>query len=151
MSTKLTKNDVPMVDSWTLKLVQNASKLHDLTTRRLCSELMEKGYVITPASLSFLGTLECGVNYASEIARKLGVSRQMVAKTVKELCNKGYLEQIEGVGKQKEILFTKLGESLISDSRKILADIDATLVNKLKKGSIETTLKTMELVQKELS
>ncbi|MBO1255896.1 winged helix-turn-helix transcriptional regulator [Alteromonas sp. 5E99-2] len=121
-----------MVDSQSLKLLQSTVKLNDVITKTISSHLLEKGYTsITPSLLSFLSILECGVNYGSEIARKLDVSRQMVAKTVKALCALGYLEQKSGIGKQKEIHFTEKGERLISDARQMLSDIDSLILNHL--------------------
>lgn len=141
MSTRLTQKGNPMVDSEALKLVLSASHVQELTTRYLSQTLNAKGYeAVTPSILNFLSALECGVNYGSEIARSLGVSRQMVAKTVKELCRYGYLEQKDGVGKQKEILFTHNGELLMSDTRKILADIDKILVRNMGLKSVQSTV-----------
>jgi len=151
MSTELTKNNIQMVDSWTLQLVMAATEVQELASNYLCTELMNRGFVITKASLNFLSTLECGVNYASEIARKTGVSRQMVAKTVKELCNKGYLKQLDSTGKQKQILFTKKGELLIAESRMILSDIDKTLTHSIQAKSLVDTLKVMNSIREVLS
>ena len=128
MSTRFTKRGVPLVESQSLQLIQSASRLHDVTTKYLSRRLVARGYAsVTPSLLSFLSVLECGVNYGSEIARNLGVTRQMVAKTVKELCQLGYLEQIDGAGKQKEIHFTETGEYLMSDARQLLAEMDEIL------------------------
>lgn len=128
MSTRFTKRGVPLVESQSLQLIQSASRLNDAITKYLSLRLMEKGYTsLTPSLLSFLSILECGVNYGSEIARNLGVTRQMVAKTVKELCRLGYLEQIDGAGKQKEIHFTEIGEYLMSDARQLLSEVDEIL------------------------
>lgn len=128
MSTKFTKRGIPLVESQSLQLIQSASRLNDVITKYLSQRLVEKGYAsLTPSLLSFLSILECGVNYGSEIARNLGVTRQMVAKTVKELCHLGYLEQRDSTGKQKEILFTKTGEYLMSDARQLLAEVDEIL------------------------
>ena len=114
-----------MVESRSLQLTQSTSRLNDVVVKYLSQRLIEKGYIsLTPSLLSFLSILECGINYGSEIARNLGVTRQMVAKTVKELCHSGYLEQIEGVGKQKEIHFTEAGEQLMSDARLLLSEVD---------------------------
>lgn len=127
-----------MVESHTLRLFSNASKFTDALIGFLSSNLAEKGYAaISPSLLSFLGELDCGVNYAAEIARKLGVSRQMVAKHVKELCSYGYLEQVAGTGKQKQILFTEKGELLMSDARKLLAELDQLLLNRLGETELE--------------
>lgn len=128
MSTRFTQRGVPLVESQSLQLIQSASRLNDVITRYLSRRLGEKGYAsLTPSLLSFLSILECGVNYGSEIARNLGVSRQMVAKTVKELCHLGYLEQKDSIGKQKEIHFTETGEYLMSDARQLLAEVDEVL------------------------
>ena len=128
MSTRFTKRGVPLVESQSLQLIQSASKLNDVVAQYLTQRLAEKGYTaLTPSLLGFLSVLECGVNYGSEIARSLSVSRQMVAKTVKELSAMGFLEQKNGVGKQKEIHFSEAGEQLMSDARQLLAEIDEML------------------------
>jgi len=148
MSTKLTKKGIPMVESQALKLVIGAAQVHDLTTRYLSKSLISRGYkTVTPSILNFLSTLECGVNYGSEIARNLGVSRQMVAKTVKALCRTGYLEQVDGVAKQKEILFTETGELLMSDARQILADIDRVLIKQLGQNTITNTVANLAIIK----
>jgi Mn-dependent DtxR family transcriptional regulator len=74
---------------------------------------------------------------SAEISRRLKVSRQMVAKTVKELCRAGYLEQIEGVGPQKQILLTEQGEHLISTVRVALADLDQILIGSFGEAQVE--------------
>lgn len=148
MSTKLTIKGAPMAESQALKLVLGAAQVHELTTRYLSKTLKGKGYEsATPSILNFLSTLECGVNYGSEIARKLGVSRQMVAKTIKELSYTGYLEQVDGEGKQKKILFTETGKLLMSDARQLLYDIDKVLIRELGLNSIETTVASLDRIQ----
>lgn len=130
MSTKFTKHGVPMVESQSLQLIQHASQLNDAMTQHISQRLIARGHTsLTPSLLSFLSTLECGVNFGSEIARKLGVTRQMVAKTVKELCRLGYLEQVQGTGRQKEILFTERGEQLMSEARTLLSELDNMLLD----------------------
>jgi DNA-binding MarR family transcriptional regulator len=147
MSTRLTNKGIPMVESQSLQLVFCASKTHEEITQYISSALKQKGYEsATPSVLNFLSTLECGVNYGSEIARRLDFSRQMVAKIVKELCRVKYLEQVEGEGKQKQILFTDLGEHLMSDARKLLAELDQILSQHIGKESLQETIdKLMEI------
>ncbi|MDO7083455.1 MarR family transcriptional regulator [Pseudocolwellia sp. AS88] len=148
MSTRLTRKGTPMVESQSLKLALGASQVNDLISKYLSNALKEKGYKFaSPSALSFLSTLECGVNYASEIARNLGVSRQMAAKTVKELCLAGYLEQLDDVGKQKKIVFTQTGELLMSDARQLLADMDKILNQKLGNNVITTTVDNLNKIQ----
>ena len=148
MSTRLTKNNVPMVESHSLQLVLAAAQVHEKISLYLSDALKKKGYKLaSPSVLNFLSTLECGINYGSEIARTLGVSRQMVAKTVKELCKADYLAQQEGKGKQKEIVFTKTGEHLMSDARQLLADIDTLLNKEVGKVELEKTVTDLQTIQ----
>ena len=147
MSTRLTQKNIPMVESQALQLVLETGQVNDSIAHYLSNVLKNKGYKFaSPSALSFLSALECGENYASEISRKLGVSRQMVAKTVKDLCIANYLEQIDGVGKQKKILFTETGELLMSDARKLLADVDNILANELGQDTIATTVKNLKAI-----
>ena len=149
MSTRLTINKIPMVESQSLQLALAAAQVHEKISIYLSDSLKKKGYKFaSPSVLNFLSTLECGINYGSEIARTLGVSRQMVAKIVKELCNANYLEQREGLGKQKEIVFTKTGELLMSDSRQILASIDKILDKEMGDIQLKTMVTNLESVQK---
>jgi DNA-binding MarR family transcriptional regulator len=149
MSTRLTINNIPMVESQSLQLVLAAAQVHENISIYLSECLKKKGYKFaSPSILNFLSTLECGVNYGSEIARNLGVSRQMVAKTVKELCNANYLEQLEGLGKQKQIIFTKTGELLMSDARQLLADTDSVLNKEMDEIQLKTTVTNLESIQK---
>ena len=149
MSTRFTQSDIPMVESQSLKLVLAAAQVHEKTSLYLSESLKTKGYKFaSPSILNFLSTLECGINYGSEIARTLGVSRQMVAKTVKELCNANYLEQREGLGKQKEIVFTLTGEHLMSDARQILASIDLILNKEMGDLQLNTMITNLEGIQK---
>lgn len=149
MSTELTGGEAIMVDSQTLQLVLETAQVNDSISRYLSSSLKNKGYEFaTSSALSFLSTLECGVNYGSQIARNLGVSRQMVAKTVKGLCQAGYLEQVDDIGKQKKIMFTSTGEQLMSDARLLLADIDNVLNTHLGEKTVTTMVTNLTKVQK---
>jgi len=137
-----------MIDSQALQLVLGAAQVNNLISQYLTKSLKNKGYMlVTPASLSFLSTLECGVNYGSEIARDIGVSRQMVAKTVKGLCLAGYLEQKDDVGKQKKIVFTDAGELLMSEARQLLAGIDKALKTELSEGALAATVTNLNSIQ----
>lgn len=149
MSTRLTSNGVPMVESQSLQLVLATVQVHEKISLYLSESLKNKGYKFaTPTILNFLSALECGINYGSEIARTLGVSRQMVAKTVKELCNADYLEQREGLGKRKQIIFTKTGELLMSDTRKLLAGVDSILNKEMGEIQLKTTVINLESIEK---
>jgi len=147
MSIELTLKGNPMVDSVSLRLVQATARTRDSISAYLARTLSERGYTaVTPANLNFLGALDCGVNYGSDIARHLDVSRQMVAKTVRDLCTVGYLEQGAGPGRQKPITFTHRGERLIADARALLAELDEKLAAELDRDVVTDALRDLEQI-----
>lgn len=152
MSTRLTQMGTPMVESQSLKLVLAASAVTDQISHYLSESLLNLGYEgATSTTLNFLSALDCGINYGSEIARSLRVSRQMVAKTVKQLTLLGYLQQVEGQGKQKQIVFTEKGELLMADSRRLLADLDGKIACTVDGPSLQLTLDQLSKVALTLS
>lgn len=133
MSTELTtspQSDLPMVESQSLSLTFLLADVQDAMLARLTEELAGRGHPgVTASALGFLGHLDCGINYASGIAEKLNVSRQMVAKTVAEMERAGWL--VQGTDPQrrnrKVIRFTADGERLMADARHVLAKLDKDL------------------------
>lgn len=151
MSTKLTKDGTPLVESQSLQLAFASRRLHEAILRRVASRLSSKGYKgATPAALDFLGALECGDNHASELARIMNVSRQWVAKSVAHFCGLGYLEQIPGPGRSKRIVFTVGGEALMADARNELAALDATLTVNIGATALEKLREETESVAESL-
>ncbi len=117
-----------MKDSMTLQLVLQMEQFQTAVSEILIKKLHEEGHeAINAGLLSFLSQLDCGVNQASKVADNIGVSRQMVSKTVKQLCSIGYLTQSPGYQKQKQIEFTQQGELLMSSCRHHLAEMDQSL------------------------
>jgi DNA-binding MarR family transcriptional regulator len=148
MSTEFTKREISMADSQSLRLLFAASDLRDQFTEYVAEHLRLRGSDdISPSMLHFLSALDCGINYGSEIARRLKVSRQMAAKTVKGLCQAGYLEQAEGVGKQKQILFTEKGEHLMSTARLALADLDRVFIEHFHEDLVEEVIMQLEALR----
>ncbi len=136
-----------MADSQSLKLVFSAASVRDRITEYVAQRLETQGYQdVSPSTLNFLSALDCGVNSGSDIARRLQVSRQMVAKTVKELSHLGYLEQIPGKGKQKQIVFTAAGEQLMSEVRVILAQLDELFYKQLGEKALGEAIATLEAI-----
>lgn len=156
-STKLTKKidaKPQMVASKSLKLASMLSSLNDTIVSHVSQELIEQGYqFVTPSLLNFLSILDCGVNYSAEVARRLGVSRQMVSKTVKEMSELGLLELVDdpNLGNQKVIIFTSQGENLISKARQILLEMDNRLEKVLGKQSINDLIANLDKIQNNLS
>jgi len=152
MSTWFTKSGAPMADSQSLGLVFAAAGVYDRITEYVAQQLEALGYKdVSPSTLNFLSALDCGVNSGSDIARRLKVSRQMVAKTVKELSHLGYLEQVPGKGKQKQIVFTAAGEQLMSEVRAILAQLDELFDEQLGEQALGEAISMLDAISARIS
>ncbi len=131
MSTELTKAPqpaLPMVESQSLTLAFLLGEVHATLLARLAERLAVCGHArVTASALGFLGQLDCGINHAAGIAERLGVSRQMVGKTVAEMERAGWLVQDIDPHRRnrKAIRFTPEGERLMADARQVLAELDA--------------------------
>ena len=140
MSTELTnlpRTGLPMVDSDSLSLAFQLTQAHDALLAYLAAELTARGHEgITVSALGFLAQLDCGVNQASAIAQKLGVSRQMIAKTVAEMERAGWLVQERDAQRRnrKVIRFTADGEQLMADARYVLQALDEQLAGQCGAG-----------------
>lgn len=134
MSTKLTKSPragFDLLDSHALALTMATGGFQDRMIAWLLGRLNAEGFTPLSASqLSFLGALDCGPNHAAELARKLGVSRQAVHKTVRELESAGWLETgpDKEFGNQRVIRFTREGERMMAVARRLFAELDESLV-----------------------
>jgi len=96
--------------------------------RRLSGRLEDAcGIKIAPAQLGFLAALVCGANTASDIARRLGVSRQAAQRQAAELVAAGYLTVAADPARRNRNLigFTEDGAALMATCRQMLADLDA--------------------------
>ena len=135
LSTKITKSPrsgIVMVESQALRLSQAIAAYQTSQVAWLIDKLAEKGFNgLTPTHISFLSALDCADNFASEIARKLNLSRQAVHKTVAELTDFGFIESIPNKAKRnsKIIQITEQGEPLIAEARNLYADLDKCLLN----------------------
>ena len=134
MSTKLTTFKNPpayeMAESRSLKLVHLTSNFERRAQKWLVDLLHGRGFDgLTRSQLSFLGALDCGPNYASKIADDLGISRQAVHKTVKELETCGWLqsEADQVLRNQRIITFTDEGERMMSEARALFRELDQRL------------------------
>ncbi|MDZ7736023.1 MAG: hypothetical protein U5P41_07905 [Gammaproteobacteria bacterium] len=63
---------------------------------------------------------------------------------VRELSAAGYLQQKTGTGRQKPILFTRKGEKLMSEVRRILAQLDDVLVEQTGKAALKKAISVLE-------
>ena len=127
MSTKLTRNEntsprasFELPNSHSLSLTMAMDEFQKRIIDWLLKRLIEQEFSeLTPGYLTFLGALDCGPNYASKLARGMGISRQAVHKKIKELESLGWLETKTDtdVGNQRVILFTREGERMMSSAR----------------------------------
>jgi len=143
LSTDLTtspQGGFELVESRSLNLIR---QLADFQTRMviwLIAGLHKDGFTkITAKQLTFMGELDCGVNHASELARRLGVSRQAIHKSVKDLSGVGWLETKNHpeFGNQKIIQFTIEGERLMSHARQHFAELDQILESRFGKDDLD--------------
>jgi len=152
MSTTLTREeatDAPaMVDSLSLRLVFALEGAREAMLQHVSETLAAKGYAVSPGTLAFLGQLDCGPNWSAELARRMGVSRQMVHKTVRSLVTRGYLrlDDDPARGRQKIIQFTETGTKLMAEARQALRDLDARLAERLGATRLETVLNALEAI-----
>lgn len=127
MSTKLTTN---MPDSLTLDLYHAARGFEERVARHLAATLKEAhGITLSPAQLGFLAALICGENTASDVARRMGISRQATQRQAAALADLGYLAVTPDPNRrnQSRITFTDSGTLLMALCRARLAAWDADL------------------------
>lgn len=134
MSTKLTRPEggpaYEMAESRSLKLVHLTSTFERRAQKWLVDLLRGRGFSdLRQSQLSFLGALDCGPNSASQIANDLGITRQAVHKTVKELENCGWLQSAADPIRrnQRIITFTDEGERMMSEARALFKQLDQRL------------------------
>ncbi|MEP4197296.1 MAG: MarR family winged helix-turn-helix transcriptional regulator [Aliishimia sp.] len=135
MSTELPRTSplagFDLLDSHALGLTQAAASFRDRMTVWLLSKLHDDGFEgLKAGQLSFLGSLDCGVNFAAELARTLQISRQAIHKTVRELEDAGWLttRPDDTLGNQRVIVFTQEGERMMSYARAHFQTMDALLI-----------------------
>lgn len=144
MSTYLTtspRGGYTLVDSRALQLTQMLGEFQDRLVVWLIQRLHNDGFNgLNAKQLTFMGQLDCGVNHASELARRIGVSRQAVHKSVQELTGMGWLETAPHpeFGNQKIIIFTDEGERMMSRARLHFAELDDILLERFGDKALDT-------------
>ncbi|MEP6067276.1 MAG: MarR family winged helix-turn-helix transcriptional regulator [Paracoccaceae bacterium] len=151
MSTKLTTSSpslaYEMEDSRSLKLVHLASSFEKRAQKWLVDVLHSRGFVdLTQSQLSFLGALDCGPNSASQIANDLGITRQAVHKTVKELETLGWLKSdADPIRRNQRIItFTDEGERMMSVARSLFKELDDRLFADWNSDNVEAVFSLLQ-------
>jgi DNA-binding MarR family transcriptional regulator len=102
-------------------------------TRRVVEGVLDRLHPdfpqINAAHLTLFGALDCGVTHASAVAARLGISRQAVARTARELDALGFLrlEEDPGQRNRQQLTMTEDGMRLALAGRAALADVEAAL------------------------
>ncbi len=148
MSMRLTKKRNPQrpvagsaefPESRSLRIAGALARAHGQILEAVAEDVSGAGFDgITVAHVTFIGALDCGLTQSSEVARRLGISRQAVHKTARELVAQGVIELKENParGNQKIIAFTARGEALVSTMRKVLKRMDGALKTRLGAGGL---------------
>jgi DNA-binding MarR family transcriptional regulator len=98
-----------------------------LLDNRLQQKRLASSYkALTDAEARILAVLRGEELTISEIARRLGVSRQAVHKIISNLIKRKLLklEQIEGSSRDKRIIFTQAGEEMKKEAAKTLQELE---------------------------
>ena len=138
MSTKFTiKSSASPLDQ---PLGQSLIQAHQWLSGSLLNLMHQRGHTdLTSAHLTFFNSLNCGMTHASEVARRMGISRQAVYKTTKGLQKLGALQLIEDPedGRQKVISMTQRGERIALDARACLDVVEEQLAKKIGQKKLE--------------
>jgi DNA-binding MarR family transcriptional regulator len=141
MSTKLTRKSpvagYELVDSHSLALTLATETFRGRMVGWLLTQLKKDGFEGLKANqLTFLGSLDCGENFAAGLARTLGISRQAVHKTIRELEGAGWLETRpdDKLGNQRVIVFTEEGERMMTRAREYFLVLDTLLLQQYGEG-----------------
>lgn len=113
----------------------------------LLAKLHGRGYAdITEPHLMLLGNLDCGTTHASAIAQRMGVSRQAIYRTVRDLqaLDVLRLEDDPERGNQKLVVMTEHGFQLVAQARTALAEIEATLNKRIGAAAVRGLREALE-------
>jgi len=138
MSTGFTIKEEKQVAE--LPLGQTLINAHQWFSSSLLQLMHLRGHEdLTDAHLTFFCSLNCGLTHASEVARRMGITRQAVYKTTKELQRVGVLELLDDQadGRQKVISMTPQGERIAIDARECLDLVEAQLIQRIGKQNFD--------------
>lgn len=144
MSTSFTTSrSAPLPEPLTV-LLESASQsvLRDLVER-----LRARGHAsVSAPHLVLFGNLDCGATHAARIAQRMGVSRQAISKTLRELQDLGFvsLEDDPKRRNQKLVVMTDRGMRLATDAREELAAIEGALAERIGADAMQALRRALE-------
>lgn len=130
MSTRLTTPG-PTSNMALGQLLLNAQQW---TFQGVLNLMAERGHAeFTVAHLMFLANLDCGVTHAALVARRLGITRQAVYRTTRELQDLDVLslESDPQRRNQKTIRMTPRGLQVVSVARACLDEVEAAIQERI--------------------
>lgn len=120
----------------------------DLWLKKKLLAALEAGnhHGLSQSDVLMLANLNCGRTYPSEVARRIGVTRQAVYKMLKNLEYKGIISLDLDTERRnsKVIVITPKGEELIRKAVEILEDIESELRAQLPPGSVDQLREILE-------
>lgn len=132
MSTKFTKRAIPGDLDAPLTVLLHSGAVWVL--RGVLNRLHAQGFErITEPHLTLLGNLDCGATHGADVAERMGVTRQAIARTLRELEALGYvrLDRDPVRKNQKIIVMTGAGERLALAARAALSEVEAALQDRI--------------------
>jgi DNA-binding MarR family transcriptional regulator len=112
-------------------------------------ELAERGHADVRASHHYaMRAIDAGADNASELARRLAVTKQAAARIIETLLDRGYVarERDPGDARRKRIQVTPLGTEVMAEGAAVLDDLRrqwARTIGKAELARVERALKVM--------
>jgi DNA-binding MarR family transcriptional regulator len=105
----------------------------DWLAQQLLEAVKMARFDITPAQTRLLAQMAGKPTSMAELARRLGVSRQAVHKTVSELVRREILrvEEDPERGNATKVVYTELGREVNREGAKIIQSIEARLAQRI--------------------
>jgi DNA-binding MarR family transcriptional regulator len=138
MSTNLTT--IPATPVIEVPIGQLLVRAQQWTFQQLLALMSKKGHKeLTIAHLMFIANLDCGVTHAALVSRRMGVTRQAVFRTTRELqaLDVLKLENDPKLRNQKIISMTPLGNQVAMDARACMAEIESKMASQIGSSNFE--------------
>jgi DNA-binding MarR family transcriptional regulator len=113
----------------------------------MVARLREAGWPeITRSHSLVFAHLDRGGTRATELARRLGVTRQAMHQTVQELVERGFLELAPDPTSQraKLVVLTRRGKRLLDDAQEIFRELEATLERRIGRKRVARLRRALE-------
>lgn len=112
----------------------------------LQARVHDKGWPdISRAQSMVMVNIVSGVTRPSEIARRMGVSRQAIHSTIAQMVEKGVvtLEDDAEDARHKRLLLTPFGERMRGDAQSAMAELTAQIAGKVGQERFDLLLETL--------